>query len=87
MIEIFATSVETEEQAGIVLKYLQEGYPTYKINFDLEDCDNILRVENFNDKINVKGIKRILTALGFKAEVLPDIPVKISQLLRVEKSK
>lgn len=74
MIEIFATSVETEEQAVIVLKHLQLAYPTYKINFDLEDCDNILRVENFNDKLNVRGIKRILTALGFKADVLPDIP-------------
>ena len=45
MIEVFKTNVQHEEDAQILVKKLTEHFPHYKINFDLMDSDNILRVE------------------------------------------
>jgi hypothetical protein len=45
MIEIFKTDVENEEQAKILLALLYVKIHPAEINFDLEDCDNILRIK------------------------------------------
>ncbi|GAA4781845.1 hypothetical protein GCM10023231_06880 [Olivibacter ginsenosidimutans] len=45
-VEIFKTDVRDEKHACEIIKFLLVQYNTvYKINFDLEDEDNILRVE------------------------------------------
>lgn len=46
MVEIFKTTVERSEEAEQIILSLLEQFPDYKINFDLEDCDKILRVES-----------------------------------------
>lgn len=46
MIEIFKTSVVSKNHAFEVVSKLQEIFPNAKFNFDLEDCDKILRVES-----------------------------------------
>ena len=45
MIKIFKTDVSNFQLAGYLLDCLSIQYPNYKMNFDLEDCDNILRIE------------------------------------------
>ena len=80
MIEVFNTNVRTEEQANLLLEQFQKEYQTYKINFDLEDCDNILRVECHNGHIDVNGILGIVKEFGFSAAILPDIPVSKSDI-------
>ena len=45
MIEVFKTNVENSKQATALLYLLQDQLPSAEINFDLEDCDNILRVK------------------------------------------
>ena len=45
MIEIFKTNVKETEQAKRIVTVLLEHFPGNKINFDLHDCDKILRVE------------------------------------------
>jgi len=45
MIEVFKTNVQTEEDAGKAISALQCHLPYSKINFDLEDCDKVLRIE------------------------------------------
>lgn len=74
MIEVFSTNVTKKRQAELLLKHFRTVYPDYGINFDLEDCDKILRVENPNGRIDVDGIRKALRKFGFSAEVLPDIP-------------
>lgn len=44
MIEIFKTNVR-EECKNDLLKILSENFPHFTFNFDLEDCDKILRVK------------------------------------------
>lgn len=46
MVEIFKTNVTDGSQAGLVIQLLMEQWPQYQVNFDLEDCDHILRVES-----------------------------------------
>jgi hypothetical protein len=45
MVEVFKTNVENKNQAEQILKALKKNFPRVKINFDLDDCDKILRVE------------------------------------------
>ena len=45
MVEVFATSVQTREQADEILSAFQRLFPELQMNFDLEDCDKILRAE------------------------------------------
>lgn len=45
MVKVFKTDVNEKSKAKNVLPILQKAFPHLKINFDLDDCDNILRVE------------------------------------------
>jgi hypothetical protein len=60
---IFVTSVEKPEQVSEV-KPLLTSVPAIKgWNFDLEDCDNILRIEASN--ISPRYIEDLLHTAGF----------------------
>ncbi len=45
MIEVFKTSITEEEHAEMILSALVNSFPNIKPNFDLDDCDHVLRVE------------------------------------------
>ena len=45
MVEIFRMDVRKKTKAKNILSTLQKEFPHLKINFDLGDCDKILRVE------------------------------------------
>jgi len=47
MIKIFKTNIETTDEALLILKELKKLL-TGNINFDLEDCDRILRIDATN---------------------------------------
>ena len=68
MVEVFKTNVQEVSQAQNLLALLREHFPGSWINFDLEDCDNILRVEG-RDFVPVK-VKHLLEANGFYCWVL-----------------
>ncbi|SFD20673.1 hypothetical protein [Flavobacterium phragmitis] len=69
MIEVFKTNVQEEWQCKIIIEKLLEHYPNSSINFDLEDCDKILRV-HANEISNTKIIS-ILNFHGYFCEALP----------------
>lgn len=50
--EVLRTNVQKNNEAKQIIQDLLKHFPDSKINFDLEDCDKILRVEsdyiNFN---------------------------------------
>jgi len=48
MIEVFKTNVETAGDANNIVQLLLQRFPGSRINFDLLDCDKILRVEGKN---------------------------------------
>ncbi|HVD97631.1 MAG TPA: hypothetical protein VNB90_05450 [Cytophagaceae bacterium] len=68
MVEIFKTNVQEQEQASKLLDKLSEKFPSSRINFDLEDCDKILRVES--DAIAAENIIELVEANGYQCCVL-----------------
>ncbi|MGZ3871360.1 MAG: methyltransferase type 11 [Mucilaginibacter sp.] len=54
MVEIFRTDVNNKRLAAKILKALQSEFPECDFNFDLDDCDRILRVQTSG---NVECIK------------------------------
>ena len=46
MIFVFKTSVKTKMQAKKLTPHIHKILPKAKWNFDLEDCDKILRIES-----------------------------------------
>ncbi len=41
IVEVFKTNVQKESEKNYVIAVIQNQFPDYKINFDLEDCDKI----------------------------------------------
>jgi hypothetical protein len=68
IVEVFKTNVSLETEAGSMLEILCKSFPSCAINFDLDDCDKILRVAG-ND-INAAEIIAILNSSGFHCEAL-----------------
>ncbi len=58
MIEVFKTNVQEVMQANKIVAVLLEHYPDSKINFDMHDCDKVLRVEG-KDFLCVKIMKLV----------------------------
>lgn len=69
MVSVFKTNVQCPEKAVFILDGLLSEYPAFRINFDLEDCDRILRVEG-ND-VEINGIISSLKKRGYSCEELP----------------
>ena len=68
MVEVFKTNVKQKRQAKNLLNALSRQFPLYRINFDLEDCDKILRVEGEN--VPPEKIRNLVTANGYQCQVL-----------------
>jgi len=47
-------------------------FSNYTVNFDLQDCDRVMRVKCKKGKIDSKNIIALLFLSGFAAEVLED---------------
>jgi len=68
MIEVFKTNVCEPEEAKKLVDLLQQHFPCCKINFDLDDCDKVLRIEG-NDFVSGNVI-RVLIKRGFMCNLL-----------------
>ena len=67
-VEVFKTNVEDEVNAKVIIQTLVRRFPGSRVNFDLQDCDRVLRVEGLslcNDSI-IKLVKEA----GFGCTVL-----------------
>lgn len=72
MIEVFRTNITTANEAVQVLAVFADRYPQYQINFDLDDCDKVMRVQSQRTAINANAVCQLIDQLGHYAEVLPD---------------
>jgi len=68
MIEVFKTNLKKKSQAEKILKALQNKFAHLKINFDLDDCDKILRVEG--SSIQIEEIIHMLKLKNVQCEIL-----------------
>ena len=68
MVEVFKTNVQHRELAEQLASILRGQFDFSRINFDLEDCDKILRVEG--KQVCVESVIEILSTHGLECEVL-----------------
>jgi hypothetical protein len=52
----------------MLLCILSEAFPSFKINFDLSDCDKVLRIEG--DNMEALRIMILAKEYDFKCEIL-----------------
>jgi hypothetical protein len=68
MVEVFKTNVSNHTRASGLLEILASRFNEVKFNFDLTDCDNILRAEGTS--VSTVSIVEILKCHGFYCKVL-----------------
>lgn len=52
----------------MLLNVLSARFPRFRMNFDLEDCDKILRIEG--EEIPQQKITALVTEKGYQCDVL-----------------
>jgi hypothetical protein len=68
MIEVFKTDVKKVSQAKKVTALLLDHFPCSKINFDLQDCDKVPRVEG--EHFIIEKIIEVIKENGYECAVL-----------------
>ncbi|TWR28608.1 hypothetical protein FPZ42_05195 [Mucilaginibacter achroorhodeus] len=68
MIEVFKTNVQKAAQSRLMIKMLKVHFPASHINFDLEDCDKVLRIES--KEICAQRIIQLLNLNGHYCAIL-----------------
>jgi hypothetical protein len=72
MVEVFKTDVKDRDHADMLVDEIHKTFCDYTANFDLDDCDRILRVKSTAGNIQASSLIGLLNDCGFHAEVLPD---------------
>jgi len=73
MVEVFKTNVMDTFSAKRIVALIHATFSGYTANFDLEDCDNILRIQSKDRPIEVRTIVQLMKEQGLQAEILHDI--------------
>ena len=68
VVEVFKTNVEHETEAKELVEMLRQRFPGSRVNFDLQDRDRILRVED--KEVPIDTIVGIMKTAGFVCTVL-----------------
>lgn len=68
MVEVFKTDIRKTSQAKAIISLLRQHFPGSIINFDLEDCDKILRVEGTD--LLPERVVVLIQKKGFTCKIL-----------------
>jgi tRNA G26 N,N-dimethylase Trm1 len=68
MVLVFRTSVSSKQKIRQLKSVFEQRFAVIKWNFDLEDCDKILRIET-NENISLKVVST-LQNMGFECSEL-----------------
>ncbi len=72
MIEVFRTNVSDKEQADRLADQIEDALCHCCVNFDLEDCDRILRVKGIRGESDICQVIGLVKSFGYHVEILPD---------------
>ncbi|MBT1703693.1 hypothetical protein [Chryseosolibacter indicus] len=72
MVEVFKTNVESVDHAQLLIAEIHKNFGAYAANFDLTDCDKVLRIQSKTGIVDCNELISLLRKFGFNAEVLPD---------------
>ncbi len=68
MVEVFKTDVRKTGEAKRLINLLLQHFPGTLINFDLEDCDKVLRLEG--ESVLPGKVELLVTERGFSCKAL-----------------
>ncbi|HEY9177686.1 MAG TPA: hypothetical protein VIN07_08355 [Flavipsychrobacter sp.] len=68
MVEVFKTNVSNPQQADELICLLRDLLPESRINFDLEDCDKVLRIDH--ESVAPHEVIRLLAGRGVKCSIM-----------------
>lgn len=68
-IEVFKTNISSDAEAAKLKSLLLQHFPNCRINFDLDDCDKILRIAGKPDS---NKVKELALSMAVNIEELPD---------------
>ncbi len=72
MVEVFKTNVKDHDYANRLIEQIHKNFIGYNANFDLQDCDNILRIKSITGIIESNPLISFLEQFGCEAEILGD---------------
>jgi hypothetical protein len=67
-VEVFKTDVQNVAQSVKLIRKLRQHIPGIEINFDLDDCDRVLRIEGGH--IPVPRVIKLMNNNGYYCELL-----------------
>jgi hypothetical protein len=70
-VEVYCTDLRHSSQADLLERKLLGSFPHLRINFDLDDCDRILRIE-YHHELNFARIEKISRKMGVQIRILDD---------------
>jgi hypothetical protein len=69
-VQVFKTTVDDERVTIRIIQELQRLFPGSKINFDLEDCDRILRIDPCGIAVSIDRVRSVVVESGHQIEPL-----------------
>jgi hypothetical protein len=72
MVEVFRTNVQNPHYARMLAELIELTFRNCRVNFDLEDCDHVMRIKYEGIPVHTSTILSLMHSLGFNAEELPD---------------
>ena len=70
-IKVYRTNVPDQGSAKFLSSEIIKEFPEYTPLFDLDDCDNVLKVISRSTPIRESELMDILLNLGYSIEILP----------------
>jgi hypothetical protein len=72
MVEVFKTDVNDQNEARMLVDRIHKAFAHCRANFDLQDCDKILRVKGVTGEEEIWQIVTFVKSFGWHVEILPD---------------
>lgn len=70
-IAVYKTDIDTKEAAEPIISSIQHQIGECEVNFDLEDCDKVLRVVSLNGPVDKSTLENIFKRFGHRTEPVP----------------
>jgi hypothetical protein len=68
IVQVFRTDVPDRETARAITYLLKRDFSHCRINFDLDDCDRILRIESRKTSVDEMEVQLLIGICGYHCE-------------------
>ena len=79
-VEAFKTNVDETHEARELVKLISERFSFAHVNFDLHDCDNVLRVV-YQEHGELELLQQFMSGRGYLVVPLPDTPSRVRDIV------